>query len=120
MAVTLPITSYAYDVHALVERGDVNQMSFAFRPRKGGETWVTEEGQRLRRLRSLSLYDVSVVTYPAYQATTVAARTLEMARQTELDSQEAAEITAEPTDDRAVERTALRRRRLNLHRSTIQ
>jgi phage head maturation protease len=74
----------------------------------------------LRRLRSLSLYDVSVVTYPAYQATTVAARTLEMARQTELDSQEAAEITAEPTDDRAVERTALRRRRLNLHRSTIQ
>lgn len=94
MAVILPPTTYANDVYMLVERGDVNQMSFAFRTRKGGETWITENGQRLRRLRNLSLYDVSVVTFPAYQATIVAARTLEMARQKELDSQEAAEIQA--------------------------
>ena len=94
MAVTMPDTTYARDVYALVERGDVSQMSFAFSVRKGGETWATEAGQRVRRLRALDLYDVSVVTYPAYQATTVAARALEMAHgmETEADGQEADEI----------------------------
>ncbi len=96
MAVTMPDTSYARDVYELVQRGDVSQMSFAFSVRKGGETWATEEGRRVRRLRSLDLYDVSVVTYPAYQATTVAARALAMAQ--EDDSQEAATIE-EPTGD---------------------
>jgi hypothetical protein len=82
MAVTLPDTSYARDVYALVERGDVSQMSFAFKVRRGGETWGTEDGHRVRRLRSLDLLDVSVVTFPAYAATMVAARALEMARET--------------------------------------
>ena len=97
MAVTMPDTSYARDVYALVERGDVSQMSFAFSVRKGGETWATEAGQRVRRLRALDLYDVSVVTYPAYQATTVAARALEMAR--ESDGQAAAEIEGQAGDE---------------------
>jgi len=97
MAVTMPDTSYARDVYALVERGDVSQMSFAFSVRKGGETWATEAGQRVRRLRALDLYDVSVVTYPAYQATTVAARALEMAR--ESDGQVAAEIEEQAGDE---------------------
>ena len=116
MAVSLPATTYATDVHTLVQRGDVNQMSFAFRARKGGETWKTEEdGQRLRRLRALSLFDVSVVTYPAYQATTVAARALAMAQQMESDSRAAGEIDeAETADDQAVMLTAMRRRRLQL------
>ncbi len=96
VALSLPDTAYARDVYKLVERGDVNQMSFAFRPRKGGETWATENGQRVRRIRNSDLYDVSVVTYPAYEATTVAARALEMAQ--EDDSQEAATIE-EPTGD---------------------
>ena len=67
-------------------------MSFAFSARKGGETWATEDGQRVRRLRALNLYDVSVVTYPAYQATTVAARALEMAQEMETDGQAADDI----------------------------
>ena len=99
MAVTLPGTSYARDVYTLVERGDVSQMSFAFSTRKGGETWATEDGQRVRRLRALNLYDVSVVTYPAYQATTVAARALEMAQEMETDGQAADEITETMGDE---------------------
>ena len=112
MAVTLPDTSYARDVYTLVERGDVSQMSFAFRTRKGGETWTTEEGQRLRRLRSLTLYDVSIVTYPAYEATTVAARTLELAR--ESDGQEADEIHADSARRAALD---LWRQRIQISRS---
>lgn len=98
MAVAMPETSYARDVYTLVERGDVSQMSFAFTVRKGGETWATENSQRVRRLRSLNLYDVSVVTYPAYQATTVAARILEMAKENEFDDQAVAEIEEQQGD----------------------
>ena len=117
MAVALPGTSYARDVYALVERGDVSQMSFAFSVRKGGETWATEDGRRVRRLRSLNLYDVSVVTYPAYQATTVAARALEMAHEMESDGQAAAEIK-EPAGDegRAAGVVAVLRQQLEILR----
>lgn len=89
----LPATQYATDVRQLVEGGYVNQMSFSFTPRKGGETWATENGQRVRRLRSLDLYDVSVVTYPAYLATTVASRTL-----TTIESQIQADLEIDRTE----------------------
>jgi HK97 family phage prohead protease len=92
VAITLPDTSYARDVVTLVERGDVSQMSFAFSVRKNGETWATENGQLVRRLRALNLFDVSVVTFPAYAATTVAARAMEMASKTESDGRAATEI----------------------------
>ena len=117
MAVTMPDTSYARDVYELVQRGDVSQMSFAFSVRKGGETWATEDGRRVRRLRSLDLFDVSVVTYPAYQATTVAARALEMAQETEDDSQAAATIE-EPAGDegRAAGVVAVLRQQLEILR----
>ena len=100
MSVLLPDTGYAQDVYKLVQRGDVNQMSFAFRVKKGGESWATENGIRVRRVQRADLFDVSVVTYPAYQATTVAARTLEAARN-ESDGQEAGEIEQRDGDGRA-------------------
>jgi len=95
VSLAMPDTAYARDVYKLVERGDVNQMSFAFKPRKGGETWATEQGQRVRRVRNSDIYDVSVVTYPAYEATSVAARALEMAQAMESDGRAADEIEHE-------------------------
>lgn len=99
VALVMPDTAYARDVYKLVERGDVNQMSFAFKPRKGGETWATEDGQRVRRVRNSDIYDVSVVTYPAYEATSVAARALEMAQQTDEDDGQVAATIEEPEND---------------------
>lgn len=99
VSLSMPDTAYARDVYKLIERGDVNQMSFAFKPRKGGETWATEDGQRVRRVRNSDIYDVSVVTYPAYEATSVAARALEMAQETESDGQEPAEIEGQAGDE---------------------
>lgn len=56
-----------------IERGDVSGFSFAFRPTKN--EWVTmrngEKTEYLHRVHKGSLLDVSVVTYPAYQATKV-------------------------------------------------
>ena len=72
MDAELPDTQAARDLHTLVQRGDVDQMSFAFRVIR--QKW--NEGRTERTLTELSLADgdVSVVTYPAYPTTTVEAR----------------------------------------------
>lgn len=68
-----PDTSYARDLRSLLQRGDVNQSSFAFRVGAGGSTWEEdpESDGLLRRITKFSgMYDHSPVTYPAYSATT--------------------------------------------------
>jgi uncharacterized protein len=74
-----PDTQAARDVLTLVKRGDVTGMSFAFTPREGG----SRRSGDVRELTDLNLYDVSVVTYPAYEAASVALRSLESTEQSE-------------------------------------
>jgi uncharacterized protein len=76
MTVNLPNTSYARDLMASVSRGDLNQMSFAFTA--DDEDWTDEpdpdnpdQSMRIRTLKSVTLMDVSAVTYPAYAATSI-------------------------------------------------
>jgi hypothetical protein len=54
-----------------LSRGDVDKMSFAFRVAEDGTT-KTKDG--VRELRTLDLFEVSVVTWPAYSATSVGVR----------------------------------------------
>jgi len=62
--------SYAQDLAVLLERGDITQMSFAFEVVKDQWETVDEEaGVELRTLLEVKLWDVSVVTYPAYEET---------------------------------------------------
>ncbi len=68
----LPDTSEARDLYTLIERGDVDQMSFAFRVIR--QKWNADRTERTLTEVSLSDGDVSVVTYPAYPTTTVEAR----------------------------------------------
>jgi HK97 family phage prohead protease len=72
MDADLPDTQAARDLYTLVERGDVDQMSFAFRVIR--QKWNEDRSRRVLTELSLSDGDVSVVTYPAYPATTVEAR----------------------------------------------
>jgi hypothetical protein len=66
-------TSYAQDLAISMRRGDVTQMSFGFRVLR--DTWAeTEDGLPLRRLQEVHLFDVSAVTFPAYEETEVSAR----------------------------------------------
>jgi HK97 family phage prohead protease len=58
-----------------IERGDVSQMSFAFRVRK--EEWDETGDVPLRTLLEVELFDVSPVTFPAYPTTDVGLRSLE-------------------------------------------
>ncbi len=65
-------TQEARDLHTLVARGDVDQMSFAFRVIR--QKWNEDRTQRTLTEVSLADGDVSIVTYPAYPATSVEAR----------------------------------------------
>lgn len=65
-------TSDARDIYALVSRGDVDQMSFAFRVIR--QKWSDDRSRRVLSEVSLADGDVSVVTYPAYPTTSVEAR----------------------------------------------
>lgn len=66
--------SYVRDLAVALDRGDVNKSSFAFRTvGQDGDTWDEDDGGTLlRTLREIRLYDVSPVTYPAYDDTTSA------------------------------------------------
>lgn len=63
-----------------IARGDVNQCSFGFRT--VSDRWDKVDGEWIRTLLEVELFDVSPVTYPAYESTTVAVRSLEQVRAT--------------------------------------
>jgi HK97 family phage prohead protease len=66
-------TSYAADLAEAIRSGVVSQQSFAFLPVR--EEWSkTEDGADLRILHEVQLFDVSPVTFPAYEETDAAVR----------------------------------------------
>lgn len=65
-------TQEGRDIYELVKRGDVDQMSFAFRVIR--QKWNDDRTRRVLSEVSLADGDISVVTYPAYPTTTVEAR----------------------------------------------
>ncbi|MGE8013236.1 HK97 family phage prohead protease [Bacillus mycoides] len=67
--IELPNTSVGRDLAESMSRGDINQCSFGF--------WITEENwdysvePALRTIKEVELYEVSVVSIPAYDDTEV-------------------------------------------------
>lgn len=72
-------TSVGEDVLKLVKNNLVRKMSFGFTIDKdGGEEWVDRGGKDHRIIRKINkLFDVSLVTYPAYSQTSAYARSLD-------------------------------------------
>lgn len=89
-----PDTQYARDIRELVKRGDVHQMSFAFTVLR--DDWQERsDGTVLRRVLEVDrLYDVSLVTTPAYTQTTAEAIR-------DLDLTDNSELISEPSSDAA-------------------
>lgn len=82
VAITPPDTQAGRDIITSVERGDVDQMSFAF-PWSNLETQKiteNEDGTFIRILDDLDLLDVSIVTYAQYPETSVTLRSLQEAQ----------------------------------------
>ncbi len=73
-------TTVARDVAQMVERGDIDQCSFAFVVADKGDKFTEEkDGMYLREIYKIAaLRDVSPVVYPAYEDTTVSMRTREI------------------------------------------
>lgn len=64
----LPETSVGNDVRILLRRGDLSAMSFGFIAKK--DSWQElEDGSQLRTVEDVDLFDVSIVTFPAYPQT---------------------------------------------------
>lgn len=61
-----------------MKRGDLDKMSFAFRAKK--QEWDENQDPPLRTILQADLYDVSIVTTPAYEGTSIAMRSLDAVR----------------------------------------
>lgn len=87
----LPDTTVGRDLSVLMQRGDVDSMSFGFSVPAGGDKW-SDDGMT-RELRQVRLHEVSVVTgFPAYKATSASVRSLDMlAERTGVDADKLAE-----------------------------
>jgi HK97 family phage prohead protease len=62
-------TTAGRDILESVRRGDVSGMSFAFRTLT--DDWHLEEGQPIREVQDMIVREVSIVTFPAYEQTSI-------------------------------------------------
>lgn len=84
----LPDTTYANNLYTSIKRKDINQCSFGFilSEDDGDSFEKREDGLFKRTIRKIkSLFDVSIVTYPAYNDTSVepALRSIEAIKESE-------------------------------------
>jgi uncharacterized protein len=106
----LPETTLGKDVRTLVQRGDVNAMSFGFSVPANGDSWNSEGTERT--LRSVRIHEVSIVAFPAYQQTagTAAVRSFDaVATRAEVDADKLADamLAIEDGKDLSLEQSEL-------------
>jgi HK97 family phage prohead protease len=85
--IDMPNTTLGNDLTELVERGDISKMSFGFYVDR--DEWEESEQDFVREVKEVKkLIDVSLVTKPAYNETSVAVRSLDNFKQhkTELNT----------------------------------
>lgn len=82
MECDLPDTQYARDLATCVDRGDISQGSFRFRVVQDNWTNMYDadgDSETLRELQDVDLKDASVVTFPAYEDTSIFVRSISKA-----------------------------------------
>jgi len=79
--ISFPDSEEGRSKYKSIERGDVSQMSFSFDVIEGEWQIREENGERIwtREIIKLKIYEVSPVTFPAYESTEIEARCKEMA-----------------------------------------
>ena len=98
-SVVLPNTELGRTIGELTARGDLRGSSFAFTVEQKGQSWAPgEDGMPRRSIREVSgLFDVSVVTHPAYSSSSAAVARRSM--EAWMAEQEEAPVQAEPVND---------------------
>jgi hypothetical protein len=113
-----PDTQAARDLIISLDRGDIDQSSFGFQAME--ESWRNPDEDNplpIRILHENRLFDVSPVTYPAYHATSVAARALDKAKTI---TSAHGRATGADADSNAVGRRDLKRRKLDIAQRRYQ
>lgn len=77
VTIDLPDTSYARDLRESVARGDITGMSFGFSVLEDGAKMFRQGDIIIRELLDIDLVEVSVVTMPAYLATSAQLRSID-------------------------------------------
>lgn len=89
---TLPDTSYANDIYANITAGNVDSMSFGMMlGEEADEFTKDDDGKVIRTIKNIqSLFDVSIVTIPAYEATDlqVNTRSFDLYKKTQTQKEE--------------------------------
>ena len=74
-------TQDARDMYKRIKSGLISAMSFAFSVAEDGEQISSKNGAPVRRITKFKrLYDVAIVDIPAYEETSICARSLELAK----------------------------------------
>lgn len=78
MRAELADTEEARSVWKAIQRGDLSGMSFAFKVAEDGQKWEKRSDGRLYRTinKIQSIYEISIVPFPAYPSTSVEARSI--------------------------------------------
>lgn len=101
----MPDTTQAADLAVLLDRGDIDGCSFSFRCNM--DDWkTTDDGTTVRTLIDVDLFDVSVVSEPAYPDTSVSLRSapkevrsaIEARKKSKRDDDDTEEDSAPKTD----------------------
>lgn len=105
-SITPPDTTLGRDLVTLIRRGDIYGASFAFSVAQGGESWSADEkGTPVRTVNEVGgLYDVSVVSRPAYPNSTAALRSLEQWKAEHLTAHEQTQLAERAADEAADKR----------------
>ena len=96
----MPETSYGKDLAINMKNGNISQSSFAFTIAENGDEWSTdEEGNDIRTITKIDrLFDVAIVTYPAYNQVesdlVVAQRALAMYKENKEIKEEETDLVA--------------------------
>ncbi len=110
-------TSMGRDLMELMKNGTINQSSFAFTV--DDDSWEVKDGVNVRTINKVSrLYDVSAVTYPAYEEASVGLRSMEAWKKEE-DDKVMKENLEKEQEERKKEEVDLTKRSLSELRLSI-
>lgn len=106
MTAEISDTSYGRDYHTLIKDGILRNMSFGFSVDK--DNWNRgNDGTYTRDISDLTLFEVSVVTNPAYPQSTISARGLNVVEDVEIPNIEERACVSDVWSDRDILNTAL-------------
>jgi len=73
-----PDVQWVKDLIPSIKRGDISNMSFKFAENENGGSWAREGKEYVRNVRDATLFEISVVTFPVYESTSVYSRSSEL------------------------------------------